>query len=147
MQQFRYPANFTPDKQDGGFVISFRDIPEAITQSESRKACFFEATDCLDEAIAGRIDDGLDLPTPSKVKSTEHLILLPAQTAIKAALYIAMKEENVNKSELARRLKIDVREVRRMLNPHHGTKLPNMEQALAALGRRVDLPPFSRTYS
>jgi len=33
--------------------------------------------------------------------------------------------------ELARRLNIDVREVRRMLNPHHGTKLPSMEQALA----------------
>jgi len=50
-----------------------------------------------------------------------------------------MNESNVNKSELARRLNIDAREVRRMLNPHHGTKLPAMEQALAALGKHVEL--------
>jgi len=50
-----------------------------------------------------------------------------------------MREENVNKSELARRLDIDVREVRRMLNPHHGTKLPAIEQAFAALGKHVEL--------
>lgn len=61
------------------------------------------------------------------------------QNDIKAALYIAMREENVNKSELARRLDIDVREVRRMLNPHHGTKLPAIEQAFAALGKHVEL--------
>ena len=50
-----------------------------------------------------------------------------------------MNESMVNKSELARRLNVDVREVRRMLNPHHGTKLPSMEQALAALGKHVEL--------
>lgn len=32
----------------------------------------------------------------------------------------------VNKSELARRFNVDVKEVRRMLNPHHGTKLPTI---------------------
>lgn len=139
MMHFNYPALFKKDTQDGGYVITFRDIPEAITQADSLDECLAEAADCIDEAIAGRIDDSLDIPVPSKPRRNEHIVAVPAQTAIKAALYVAMKEENINKSDLARRLGIDVREVRRMLNPHHGTKLPSMEQALAALGRNVEL--------
>jgi antitoxin HicB len=139
MQRFSYPAKFKNDKDDGGFIITFRDVPEAITQAESLDACLIEASDCLDEAVAGRIDDGLEIPKPSKLKTNEKMINLPAQIAIKAALYIAMQEKKVNKSELARRLNVDVREVRRMLNPHHGTKLPSMEQALSALGKQLEL--------
>jgi antitoxin HicB len=139
MPKFSYPAKFKNDKHDGGFVITFRDLPEAITQANTLEACFVEAADCLDEAVAGRIDDGLVVPKPSRLKANERMIILSAQTAIKAALYIAMREKKVNKSELARKLNVDVREVRRMLNPHHGTKLPSMEQALAVLGKQVEL--------
>lgn len=139
MHKFKYPAKFKRNKKEGGFLITFRDIPEAITQAETLEECFLEASDCLEEAIAGRIDDNLIIPRPSKSRRGEKIISIPAQTAVKAALYIAMYESKVNKSELARRLNVDVREVRRMLNPHHGTKLPSMEQALAALGKHVEL--------
>ena len=138
MQQFQYSALFKKDKE-GGFVITFRDVPEAISQGETLEDCFIEAADCLEEAIAGRIDDGLDIPIPSNPKRNEQLIPIPAQMAIKAALYVAMREKKINKSELARRLQVDVREVRRLLNPHHGTRLPFMEQALAAVGKRIEL--------
>lgn len=139
MHKFNFPARFTRDRTEGGFIISFRDIPEAITEAETIEDCFVEAADCLEEAIAGRIDDGLDIPKPSNPRRSEHLISVPAHTAIKAALYLAMLEKEVNKSELARRLNVDVKEVRRMLNPHHGTKLPAMEQALEALGKHIEL--------
>ncbi len=139
MHSFNYPAKFKNDKAEGGFIITFRDIPEAITQAETIEDSFIEAVDCLEEAIAGRIDDNLVIPEPSKPRRGERIVSTPAQTSIKAALYVAMNESMVNKSELARRLNVDVREVRRMLNPHHGTKLPSMEQALAALGRNIEL--------
>ncbi|MCK5391173.1 MAG: type II toxin-antitoxin system HicB family antitoxin [Deltaproteobacteria bacterium] len=139
MHKFIFPAKFKHDKEEGGFIISFKDIPEAITEAETIEDGFIEATDCLEEAIAGRIDDGLDIPKPSQPRRSEHLISVPAHTAIKAALYLAMVEKEVNKSELARRLNVDVREVRRMLNPYHGTKLPAMEQALEALGKHIEL--------
>ncbi len=71
MQRFNYPAKFKNDKIDGGFVITFRDIPEAITQANTLETCFIEAADCLEEAVAGRIDDGLDIPKPSRPKTNE----------------------------------------------------------------------------
>ena len=139
MHKFNYPAKFENGKKGPGFIITFRDIQEAITQAETIEDGFMEAADCLEEAIAGRIDDGLDIPRPSKSLRSEHLISVPAHTAIKAALYLAMLEKEMNKSELARRLNVDVREVRRMLDPHHGTKLPTMEQALEVLGKHIEL--------
>lgn len=89
MNNFYFPARFKKDP-DGGYVISFRDLPEAISQGESIDDCLHEAADCLEEAITGRIDDNLDIPESSKPQKQEKMILLPVQTAIKAALYFLM---------------------------------------------------------
>ena len=62
---------------------------------------------------------------------------VPLSTSLKAALYMAMREDNISKSELARRLSIDEKEVRRMLDPRHPSKTPGMERALSCLGRSV----------
>lgn len=42
----------------------------------------------------------------------------------------------MSQSELARRLCVDPKEVRRMLNSNHSTKLSRMSDALAILGKR-----------
>ena len=65
MARFTYPAVFTPD-EDGGFVVTFPDVPEAITQGDTIEECLAEAIDCLEEAIATHISEGLKVPTPSK---------------------------------------------------------------------------------
>jgi len=57
----------------------------------------------------------------------------------KAALYIAVRETGISKSELARRLGVDEKEIRRMLSPKHQTKLPRIEQALSALGYQLSV--------
>ena len=57
MRQFTYTVKLTPDKDDGGYVVTCRDLPEAITQSDTREEARAEAADCLEEAIAARIDD------------------------------------------------------------------------------------------
>jgi len=86
MHRLDYPARFKHDKKEGGYIITFRDIPEAITQAETMEDCFIEATDCLDEAIVGRIDDNLTVSKPSKPRRSEKIIALPAQTTIKVTL-------------------------------------------------------------
>jgi antitoxin HicB len=50
--QFIYPAALTPDEADGGFVVTFRDWPEAIAQGDTLPAAMLEAVDCLEEAVA-----------------------------------------------------------------------------------------------
>ncbi len=139
MREFVYPVKLTPDKKDGGYVVTFRDIPEAVTQGDTVEECLEEATGALQAALEGRIMDGLDIPAPSKAKRGERLIAVPVQTALKAALYLAMREQGITRVELARRLRIDEKEARRMLDPYHATKAERLEQALAALGRHAEL--------
>jgi antitoxin HicB len=57
--------------------------------------------------------------------------------AAKTSLYLAMRELGVTRSQLAQRLGVDEKEVRRMLDPRHATKLPRIEQALGILGHRL----------
>jgi antitoxin HicB len=137
MEQFVYPATLTPDSKDGGFVVTFVDVPEAITQGEDRADALREAADCLEEAIANRMVTGLPIPSPSPARKRQHAVPLPAQTAAKAALYIALQETKVTKAELAKRLRCDEKEVRRLLDPRHPSKLPRIEAALAAVGQRL----------
>ena len=81
----------------------------------------------------------LDIPKASKPKRGEYLIAVPVQTALKAALYLEMRKAGITRVELARRLHIDEKEARRMLDPHHPTKADRLERALAVLGRHAEL--------
>jgi antitoxin HicB len=58
---------------------------------------------------------------------------------MKAALYLAMLEQGITKAELARMLQLNEKEVRRILNPRHCTRVHTMERALHALGKQVEV--------
>ena len=133
MSSFAFPATFTPDETDSGFTVTFRDLPKAITQGNTREQCV------LEEAIVARIDDNLDIPIPSKAQSGEFTICVPLITALKAALYLAVREAGITKVQLAKTLNTDENEVRRLLDPHYGTKIPTIERALHALGKHAEL--------
>lgn len=139
MRQFAYAVKLTLDKDDGGYVVTCRDLPEAITQGETIEEALTEAADCLEEAVAARIDDGRDIPMPSESKRGERAVSVPPSMAFKAAVYLAVREAGISNSEFARRMHLDEKEARRILDPHHPTKLPRIEAALSALGRRVEL--------
>ncbi|MBI3375847.1 MAG: type II toxin-antitoxin system HicB family antitoxin [Betaproteobacteria bacterium] len=139
MLRFNYPVKLTPDREDGGYVVSCRDIPEAITQGNTIEQALADAEGALQAAIEGRIEDRMEVPAPSVPKRGERLVATPVTTALKAAVYLSMREQKISKSELARRMHIHEKEVRRMLDPRHPTKVPTLERALAALGRRAEV--------
>ncbi|NJN23718.1 MAG: type II toxin-antitoxin system HicB family antitoxin [Acaryochloridaceae cyanobacterium RL_2_7] len=138
MTRYSYAATLTEDP-DGGYVVTFRDFPEAITQGDNLEDSLSEASDCLSEAIAARIDDQRNLPSPSDLNPGEYLVPVPLGMALKAALSEALRESGLAKTQLGERLGKDEKEVRRMLDPHHGTKVLTLEQALKALGKIPEL--------
>ena len=134
--RFSFPVTLTKDEVDGGFTVTFADLPEAITQGETIEDAMGEAADCLDEAIAGRIIRRDLIPIPSEPRQGEHLVTIPLQTSFKALIWLAMQESKLNQSQFAERLKVNEKEVRRILDPSHNTKLSTLERALLALGKR-----------
>lgn len=136
MSFFAYAVHLA-NAEEGGFVVTCRDLPELITQGNTLEDALEQACDAMDEAFAVRMDDGLVLPPPSEPLEGEYRVSPPAETMVKAALYQAMREADVGQTELARRLGVNEKEVRRMLDPHHATKLPRMAAAVQALGKRL----------
>ena len=138
METLAYAVRLEPAKE-GGYVVTCRDLPEVVTQGDDFEQALAQASDAMDEAFAARIDDGEDFPETSAPRKGEYVVAPSSDLSAKAALYLAMKEAAISKAVLARTLQVDEKEVRRLLDPHHPSKLPRMEEALRALGKRLVL--------
>ncbi len=131
-----YPATLTSDP-DGGLTIIFRDVPEAITEGDSREEALLHAEDALESALAMYVAAREPLPAASAAQAREAIVLLSALGMAKAALYEAMREQGVGRAELARRLRWHLPQVARVLDLRHASKMEQVETALAALGLRL----------
>ena len=137
-RRFEYPANI--DEDEAGFhLVTFPDFPEAATDARSPREALAEAVDCLEEAVAGRMKRGEDIPIPSPVRERTLLIALPALNAMKAALYLAMRERQISQGALALKLGKNEKDVRRLLDPEHATPISALERALRAIGKRAQV--------
>ena len=135
--QYTWPVILTEDKDDGGYVVTCRDLPEVITQGDTIEEALEEAADALDEALCGCINHGRDIPAPSIKQSNEYLVSVPVTTALKAAAYLRFRESGQTKVALAKSLNLKESEVRRILDPRHGTKAPTLERFIRSLGGDV----------
>jgi antitoxin HicB len=134
----KYPATFTP-ADEGGFVIEFRDIPEAITQGDDEAEALHMAADVLLTCMEIYFDDRRAVPMPSAPQEGERMIPLPLSAASKVLLLNEMLAQDVRPSELARRLDTSKQDVNRLTDLKHPTKIDRIGEAMAALGRELDL--------
>jgi len=131
-----YPATLIPDP-DGGFTVTFRDVPEAITEGDTKEEALLRAEDALESALAMYVAAKEPLPKPSAAERSEVMVPLSALGMAKAALYDAMREQGVGRAELARRLRWHLAQINRVLDLRHASKMEQVEAALAALGLRL----------
>ena len=130
-----YPVRL--DTQDRGTVVlSFPDIPEALTEGTTERAALAEAEDCLIAALGGYINDRRDIPRPSPGRGPPF-VTLPALTAAKIALYRAMRARRLSNTALAEQLGTAEGTVRRLLDLDHRSHIGQVEVALQALGQRL----------
>lgn len=133
--RYLYPVSIRPDGH-GRFLAAFPDLPEAVTDGATEAEALAEASDCLEEAIAGRLDRKDDIPAPSSARGRPTVALGPVLAA-KVALHDAMRATGTSNVKMAKALGLRETEVRRMLDPHHATKIGRLDEALNNLGRRL----------
>lgn len=133
-----YPAIFKPDPS-GGFEVTFRDIPEAITQGDDISEAMEMARDALLSAMDFYFEDQRPVPMPSKAKRGERLVELAPSICAKVMLLNEMVAQNVRPADLARKMQVLPQEVHRLLNLDHKTKIDTIAQALYAMGRQLEL--------
>lgn len=132
-----YPLTVEPDN-NGTFLVSFVDIPQAHTFADDEGEMTARATDCVLTALEGYMKDRRPIPTPSR-ELTGRAVRLPPLAVAKIELYEAMRNAGVRKAELARRLRWHMPQVDRLLSLRHGSRLEHLEAALAALDHRLEM--------
>ena len=133
-----FNALFGPDREKGGFVVTFPDLKWGVTQGETEEDAMAMAADALEMVVRDYIERGEPLPWPSKVRGRKYrAIRLPALQSAKAELYMAFKESGIRKAELARRLGIPKTTVDRLFDFGNHTRLDQIEAAFAVLGKRL----------
>ncbi len=128
----KYPVVL--EKDDESVLVTSPDFPELTTFGMDRDEAIARAVDALEEAIASRIHDGLDVPLPSRGRDAATL---PTLTAVKVMLYRGMREQGIGKAELARRLGWHLPQVDRALDVQHNSRMDQMDAAMSAIGRAL----------
>ena len=70
--QFAHPATLEPDGKF--YVVTFPDIPEAITQGKGLKDALAMAKDVLECAMEFYLESHRPIPVPSKARPGQHII-------------------------------------------------------------------------
>lgn len=139
-----YPAQFQAEPE-GGYTITFRDLPGVTfgnTVEEARRM----ATDALATALSFYAEDHNPFPKASAPRPGEHLIFVPALVQAKLVLICRMAELKLSNVDLANRLGVDEKAVRRLVNLNHESKLSKIEAALILLGKRLELVAEEASY-
>lgn len=132
-----YPAKVARDGV--GFMVSLRDIPEALTGAPTSEAALEMALDALTSAMDFYFEDKRAVPMPSKARRGEVLIDLPPSIGAKVLLLNEMISQGTRPTELARRMRVRPQEINRLTTLRHPTKIDTVAAALKALGKRLDL--------
>ncbi|KAA0970779.1 type II toxin-antitoxin system HicB family antitoxin [Aureimonas fodinaquatilis] len=120
---------------EDGFLVTFEDVPEAITCGKDEAEALASAREALGLALRGRVRSGDPMPSPIARSG------VPVATAVfdtlKLATIAAFNEAGISKTELALLLGKQETEARRILDPMHWTKVQTLEEALTVLGKSV----------
>jgi antitoxin HicB len=137
MKEIRYQAVLEP-QPEGGFTVTFPDIPEAITEGDSREEALFNATEVLGLCLEVRIDEGEVLPQPGTVKG--GVWITPHATVQAAAGLRQIREaEGKTLSDLARLLNTSWPAAQRLERASANPTLKQLDRAAAAMGKRLVL--------
>ena len=81
--RYAYPCILTPDEEEGeGFVVTFPDVPEAITGGNTREEALMMAQDGLAVALGMYVKSRQEIPVPSGVAPGQVLVAVPYRPSL-----------------------------------------------------------------
>jgi antitoxin HicB len=133
---FDYPVILTQD--DGTLLVTFPDVPEAITFGMDEDEALLQAVDALETGLSFYVEARKPLPVPSAAEG-RPTVRPSALECAKLGVYQAMTEQGLRKTDLARRLGWHLPQVDRLFNLNHASRFDQIEAAARALGRHVEV--------
>jgi antitoxin HicB len=140
----RFPAQIKGNEADG-YTVTFRDIPEAITQGDTLDEAKAAAVNALVTAMDFYFEDNRPVPGPSKAQRSEVLVALPPSVAATVLLRNEIVRTNMRPVDLARAMHVRHQQVTRLLDLHHTAKIDALADAFRAIGFDLEVRISPRT--
>ena len=138
---YAYPCDIVSyERQGHGFLVTFPDVPAAITGAETWDESRFLGEDALIAALGAYIHLKKDLPAPSQPRDGQPLIAVPPLQSAKLALYSEMRERGVSQSDLAEALGVGESDIRDLLDLDWDSSMAQVEGALEAVKSAERVP-------
>lgn len=134
---YQYPLEL--HEESTGVWLSCPDIPEMNASGDTLDDALVEALDGMESALSLYVEQRRKIPAASAPQAGSQVLRLPALTVAKIMLWNAMLDEGVTRAELARRLACSRQVVDRLVDFIHGSKIEQVERALAVLGLHITL--------
>lgn len=110
--------------------MTFPDLPDAITHGDDLDDAMEVAADCFAETIGARITERADMPIPSSAERGQVRVCRSSARRRQGGAHVAMRQQGVSPSELARSLGGQPAQVRRLLDPGRASSMKCIDHAL-----------------
>lgn len=132
----KYNINIQKD-DNGEYLATFPDVPEAVTTVDSLDDLQIQALDALISAFDFYIEDKKPIPIPKKI--TKEFVMLPTALTAKVYLYNEWLASNLKKVDIANKMGMKPSNLERLFNFRYRSKIEAIEQAINVLGKHLDV--------
>ena len=137
MSEIKYQAIFAP-QPEGGFTVTFPDMPEAITEGDSLEEATFNAIEVLSLCLDERMAQNDPLPPPTQTARGQWITpSAPVQAAV--ALKQIRESQGKTLSDMARLLNTSWPGAQRLESTRANPTLKQLDRVAAAMGKRLVL--------
>jgi len=135
MKTVRFAAIFAA-QEEGGYTVTFPDIPEAITEGDTKEECLHHAEEVLTLALEQRMDDGDVIPDASTVKGG---IWIEPSAAMQSAVLVRAWRTKQGKTitDVARTLVTSWSAAQKLESHRANPTLRQLERTAAVFGKRL----------
>jgi antitoxin HicB len=131
-----YPAKISPE--EGGFVVSFRDLKNVFTEGDTYEEALFNAQEVLDLLLEDMTQDEIEIPSPSPCRKDEVLITVSPEVAVPVLLHKLRIVRHYTMADVARTMGVSYQNYQQIESGKNIT-LRSLKKAASALGAIVEI--------
>ncbi|MBF0425858.1 MAG: type II toxin-antitoxin system HicB family antitoxin [Magnetococcales bacterium] len=128
--------NLIDEPETGLIRAQIPDWGETETCGTDRQDALAMAFDLLETMASIAVAENASIPV-SSAAGHRPTVSLSTVSAAKVELYMALRNAGMSKADLARRLGWHPPQVQRLLDLRHKSRIDQLEQALAVVGKRL----------
>ena len=96
-----YKMEIVPDTEEGGYVVSFPELPGCLTCADTLEQAVINGEDAKREWITAAMEEGIDIPEPVSLDDYSGQFKLRIPKSLHHALATHAKEEGTSRRWMA----------------------------------------------